>query len=365
MAAFNLDRRTLVRALVALGGMGMLPGEALATGDKRPESDPHTRVTFMAAVESVLPPTPDLKGRHGSPLGPEHEPGGIAVGLHDAFIRYLDDGFSAALPRSGPVGNARLSETVANTLDAGATELVIRGGNEHPPAGRRVRELLKAADLEGAVLAAAAGPFARLHRADRLRALALFDEDEKEFDTAGLPGPLVEGDAGIVPTLVVGFAELIYYSEWGGYVDGRGLHAPPNERAHTNNPKAVQSWRQTDYPGFSPGYAALRGYAGRPDSPLGEGHVWKTIAVREGDDKGEEGHGERRSGSWKDGVHIEITVGTVPDRGGDDREGPLQITLESGAFRDNDYTDEPGYKNYEEVFREDGTYVGGADGEVS
>lgn len=372
MERFRLDRRTLVRGLAGLGGVGALSGEATASDGfaREPQTDPHTRVTFMAVVEAVIPPTPDLRDRHGDSLGSRHGPGGLEAGLHDFFVWYLNTGFSAAVPRTRPVGNVRLAEAVADALDEAAAELVARGGNEHPPAGRRVRELVDEgtngdATVEEAVLAAAAGPFARLHPEDRLRAVALFDEDDKEFDTAGAPGPLVEGDAGLVANLVVGFAELIYYSEWGGYVEGSGLRAAPSGREHHNDPAEVQSWRQTGYPGIANGYAALRGYAGKADAALGEGRTWKTVTVTEGDVEEEDGHDERRSGTWEGGVHLHVTVDDLEDPYADTQyesedQGALQVTFESGEFEDNDYTDDPGYENYTEVFREDGTRVGGS-----
>jgi hypothetical protein len=59
----------------------------------------------------------------------------------------------------------------------------------------------------------------------------------------------------------------------------------------------VQSWRQTGYPGFSDGYAALRGYLGSDDGSLGDGEVWTTI----------------------------------------DESGSVRIVREPGSFRENDY----------------------------
>jgi len=61
---------------------------------------------------------------------------------------------------------------------------------------------------------------------------------------------------------------MLHYSEWQGYDE---FDQPPSERVHPNDPAAVQSWRQTGYPGFVDGYVALRGYVGTPDGPLGDG----------------------------------------------------------------------------------------------
>ena len=101
---------------------------------------------------------------------------------------------------------------------------------------------------------------------------------------------------------------MIYYSEWQGY---DGFDRPPSELTHANDPATVQSWRQTGYPGFAPGYAALRGYLGTDDGPLGGGDVWTTL---------------------------DESTAT-----------PVRITHESGSFRENDYDT----SDYEEPFPED------------
>jgi hypothetical protein len=199
---------------------------------------------------------------------------------------------------------------VGLVLDAAAAELVARGENTVPLDPGRVLDLLDLRDVAADPRNLAAGPFAKLSRRDRLRALAMLDE--KELDTAELPGPLVEADAGLVPQLVVGFSEVIYYSEWQGYDD---VTAPPSERSHPNDPGAVQSWRQTGYPGFEDGNAAFRGYWGAPDTSLGAGETWKTY------------EGPR---------------------------GTRRLTFESGAFRENDYDT----SDYEEVYPETGEPAG-------
>jgi hypothetical protein len=119
-------------------------------------------------------------------------------------------------------------------------------------------------------------------------------------------GELFEFDAGLVGQLVVGFAEMIYYSEWQGY--GEFVRAP-NELTHPNDRRTVQSWRQTGYPGTAPGYAALRGYLGAEGSTLGDGETWTTI---------------------------------------DDDSSLVRLTHRSGSFRENDYDT----SDYEEPYPE-------------
>lgn len=315
MEEFTLDRRTLVRSVGAAGGLSVLSAAAAATADEEPsvpDTDPHTRLTYAAVVDAVVPRTPGL----AEDLGPDHVPGGLEIGLDAYLVTYVNDLFAGvAGPASEEAGDLRLAEFVAGVLEEAASELVARGENEDRPSPRYADGLTERSSIvEGAVDVAAAGLFPRLSRRDRLNALTLLDE--KELDTAPLaaetPAPLVESDGGLIPTLVVGFTEVIYYSEWQGYAD---VTAPPSDREFTNDPSAVQSWRQTGFPGVADGYTAFRGYWGRPgsDTSLGAGAVWKRV-----------------------------------DTGGGP---PLTVTYESGEFRDNEY-DTGGY---EEVFATDGT----------
>lgn len=302
--ADRLGRRDLIKGL---GASATVAGLA-AAAEARPadpvrirrtagRTDPHTSVTFAALVDTVVPHTPAL----ADSIGQEHAPGGLAIGLDEFLVTYVNTLFQVGAPGIGHVGDGRLAEPVAGVLDAGAVELLARGMNEHPPGSHAP---------EGEDWSAG-GPFAHLHRSDRVRAIALMDEEEKDFNTATLPGPVAESDAGIVGQLVVAFTAVVYYSEWGGYGDGQGLTAPPSDRQHANEQTAVQSWRQTGYPRVRDGYKALRGYAGQPDSSLGEGEVWKTIQADDGPS--------------------------------------LQITLQSGHFEDNDDYDT---SDYEEVVPE-------------
>jgi hypothetical protein len=292
MGEFGIDRRTLLRGVAGAGALAAFPSGEVAA-QVAEETDPTTRATYRAVVDAVIPETPKV----AEELGEEHGPGGLQVGLDAYLIEYVNTLFSFwdapnpegefgaefsfetpdESPEDAEVGlspefsyqqrresNARLAEVVAKVCDAAATELLARGENESRPVPTRFE---------------AGGPFASLARRDRLYALALLDE--KEVDTADLPGPVVEGTAGLVPQLVVAFTQVVYYSEWQGYED---LSAPPSERefSETVDGERLQSWAQTDFPGIIDGAAAFRGYWGAPDSPLGEGRVWKTFADGDG-----------------------------------------------------------------------------------
>lgn len=230
--------------------------------------DVHSRVTFRALTDAVLPETPAL----GSELGAVHVPGGLAVGLDDFLVTYVDDEFQFGLPHVGPHGNLPLVDPIAHALDFAALTLLARGENEREPSDDRPAALLAPGEASPREVENEAGMFSKLSRRDRLRAIHVLDEFELRISPAG--GDLFEFDAGLVGQLVVGFTELIYYSEWQGYEE---FTLPPSERVHPNDPSAVQGWRQTGFPGFADGYAALRGYLGSDDGPLGAGDVWATI----------------------------------------------------------------------------------------
>jgi hypothetical protein len=238
-----------------------------------PDVDPHTRVTFRAVTDAVVPETPALAGE----LGPEHVPGGLAVDLEEFAVTYVDDVFQLGLPHLGPRGNVPLADPVAHVLDTAALTLLDRGENEAEPSADRALSLLGPEDPPPEVVEGAVGPFAELSRRDRLRAIGLLDEFEVEVSPTD--DELVELDAGLVGQLVVGFVEMMYYSEWAGYDE---FTAPPSERVHPNDPDAVQGWRQTGFPGFANGYAALRGYVGTDDGSLGTGDPWTTLGEEDG-----------------------------------------------------------------------------------
>ncbi|WP_281194847.1 hypothetical protein [Halorubrum sp. F4] len=259
-----------------------------------PDVDPHTRVTFRAITDAVVPETPAL----AEEFGPEHVPGGLAIDLDEFAITYVDDGFQFGLPHLGPQGNIPIADPIAHTLDAAALTLLERGDNESDPSVDRALSLLGSDDPSPATVEDAVGPFAKLSRRDRLRAIGILDEFDVEFSPTD--DDLFELDAGLVGQLVIGFVEMIYYSEWQGYDE---FTQPPSRREHPNDPAAVQSWRQTGFPGFADGYAALRGYVGTVDGPLGDGDTWTTI----------------------------------------DEAAGTRILRESGSFRENEY-DTSGYE---------------------
>ena len=281
----------LVRWIDALWrAVSSLREVALETIGLGSDVDLHTEVTFRAVTDAVLPETPAL----GSEIGDEHVPGGLAIALDEFVVTYVDDGFQLGLPHVGPHGNIQLADPIAHALDFAALALCDRSENESEPSPDRPVSLLDPGEASPEAVRDAAGTFSKLSSKDRLRAISILDE----FELSVTPGvdDLFEFDAGLVGQLVVGFTEMIYYSEWQGYDE---FTQPPSERVHPNDPAAVQSWRQTGFPGFADGYAALRGYIGTDDGTLGDGETWTTIDS--------------------------------------DAASPVRITRQPGSFRENEY----------------------------
>lgn len=233
--------------------------------------DLHARVTFRACVDAVIPTTPELADE----LGPEHVPGGNDVEVAEFLAVYVDDRVQIGLPHTRR--DVDVVKPVANVLDSAALKLIARGDNEDEPNEERPVAVFEGTDVPADRIRDVAGPFARLSPRDRLRAIHVLDEIEAQIT---LPdGRFVEFDGGLVGQLVVGFPKLIYYSEWDGYPDPERM---PFGQDHPNDPASVQGWQQTGFPGFTNGYACLRGYLGTEDGTLGSEDVWTTIDDHDG-----------------------------------------------------------------------------------
>lgn len=303
MRSDDVSRRRFmgVSAGTALGGYGVgtaatgsgsgSGSNAFASGEPGLDSSGSglglsTRITFRALVDAVVPETPELADE----LGEEYVPGGLSVGLAEFMLTYVNNMLSLDVPLLSDGGNLRMATPFAKVLDSAALKLLLLGENESSPRFDRPLDLFEDDEVSVVRIYLQAGTFSKLSRTDRLRTIALLDEFELELPIAD--DFLFEFDAGLVGQLVVGFTEAVYYSEWDGYDD---FWQPPSERVHENDPSAVQGWRQTGFPGLSDGHAALRGYLGAPDSPLGAGETWKEL------------------------------------------DGGVEIAMESGSFADNEY----------------------------
>ena len=236
----HLRRRRLLRAM---GGAGVAsPLSSLAPGGgtdggraaDEPSRTPHTEATFRALVDALVPETPQLSER-----GEVHVPGGLDVDVDEFVMWVLDNYLRVPLTADLPGETAPLSGPVAAALDAAASDLLARGGNEDDVDPSRFP---------------GGGTFASLSRDDRVRTL----RDLESRDGGGdLPAPFDQ--AGLSPAFLVSALHALvnagHYTEWSGYGPTK-LDAPT--RWEFQEPSL--GWRQTGYPGPADGYADHRGY---------------------------------------------------------------------------------------------------------
>lgn len=299
MGGHQLSRRSFLGASAgtATAGIGLSSATAKPLLADDSDSGLYTQIAFRALIDSVVPETPELATEFGDDI----VAGGLDVGLADFMITYVNNMFSLDVPLLSEDGNLQIAKPFAKILDSAALKLVILGMNESGMSFDRPLELFDDDEASTIELYLKSGPFSKLERQDRLRAIGLLDEFELELS---LPGnTFFEFDAGLIGQLVVGFTETVYYSEWNGF---ETFFVPPSQREHSNDPADVQGWQQTGFPGIVDGYAELRGFMSVQDTDLGDGQSWKSIT---------------------DGV---------------------DITIEPGEFEENDYDT----SDYEEPYPE-------------
>lgn len=187
----NTSRRTLLQGLAGVGGLALLPGGAAALGDLDSnggplsdtegagEIDPYTRSTYRAVADAMVPETPEL----AEELGEEHRSGGLTIEL-ERFLIYSFNSFvplNPGIPATNTGLNLRFAEQFAATLDGGAALLLATGRNED------------ALSLSRFPLG---GPFAKLSRKDRFRAINLLERQDLQIESndllADLTTPLTD-----------------------------------------------------------------------------------------------------------------------------------------------------------------------------
>lgn len=182
----------------------------------------HTRATFMAFVDAVIPSTF----------------GALDLRLDDYLIWGLDHYISI----QGEWGrnNIQLSSATAGVLDAGAKQLVLSGKAQETPNHSIFPE---------------GGPFAALSINDRFEAIHLLENGQVDMES--LPSPFHE-NLGLVENILGNLHQMIllgYYSEWFSLGTTR-LSPPENRRIE----RPFMTWDFVNYPGPAFGYRALRGF---------------------------------------------------------------------------------------------------------
>jgi hypothetical protein len=185
-------------------------------------SIPHTKATFMAFVDVMIPSTL----------------GALDLRLDDYIIWILDHYVS--IQGEWGVKIAQLSFQTARMLDISAYQLIFFG---------RLKGLLDYSTFpEG-------GPFAALSPDDRLEAIRLLENLQVDLEV--LPSPF-RNNAGLIKNVVTALHQMVifgYYSEWFSLGATR-LAYPENHRFE----RKQFIWESLNYPGPSFGYRAVRGY---------------------------------------------------------------------------------------------------------
>lgn len=185
-------------------------------------SIPHTKATFMAFVDVMIPSTL----------------GALDLRIDDYIIWALDHYVS--IQGEWALKTAHISSQTARVLDISAYHLIVSGKMKGP--------LDFSTYPDG-------GPFAALFPDDRLEAIRLLENLQVDLEV--LPGPY-RNNAGLIQNVVTALHQMVmfgYYSEW--FSLGSTRLAYPEDHRYERQPLV---WKSLDYPGPSLGYKALRGF---------------------------------------------------------------------------------------------------------
>ncbi|MGM0878481.1 MAG: hypothetical protein ACQEWV_28240 [Bacillota bacterium] len=185
-------------------------------------SIPHTKATFMAFADAMIPSTL----------------GALDLRLDDYIVWTLDHYVS--IQGEWGVKNAQLSSQTARILDISAFQLIVSGKMKVPPDFSTYPD---------------GGPFAALSHEDRFEAISLLENLQVDLEV--LPSPY-RNNAGLVKNVVTSLHQMVmfgYYSEWFSLGSTR-LAYPEDHRLERQR----FLWEKLDYPGPSFGYRAVRGF---------------------------------------------------------------------------------------------------------
>ncbi|MCL6573420.1 MAG: hypothetical protein K6T88_17330 [Bacillus sp. (in: Bacteria)] len=182
----------------------------------------HTRATFMAFVDAVIPSTL----------------GALDLRVDDYLIWGLDH-YSSIQGEWG-MKTIELSSATAGIFDAAAMQLILSDNVKNPPDYSTFPE---------------GGPFAALSFEDRFEAIHLLETSQVDMES--LPSPY-RNNIGFVKNILTNLHQMVmfgYYSEWFAY--GATRLAPPENRRIE---RPYITWNFVNYPGPSLGYRDLRGF---------------------------------------------------------------------------------------------------------
>ncbi|MGM0877743.1 MAG: hypothetical protein ACQEWV_24145 [Bacillota bacterium] len=185
-------------------------------------SIPHTKATFMAFADAIIPSTL----------------GALDLRLDDYIVWTLDHYVS--IQGEWGVKNPQLSSQTARILDIAAFQLIVSGNMKVPPDFSTFPD---------------GGPFAALSHEDRFEAISLLENLQVDLEV--LPSAY-RNNAGLVKNVVTSLHQMVmfgYYSEWFSLGSTR-LAYPEDHRLERHR----FVWEKLNYPGPSFGYRAVRGF---------------------------------------------------------------------------------------------------------
>lgn len=194
----------------------------------------HTKATFKALVDAMVPETQELSKKQSSIQSFE----ALDYNIDEYLNWSLDHSISQTMLKV--VFKIHLAKPTAKMLDKAARQLVESAGNKKP---------IKP------VISREKGTFAALAPNDRLRAISILEQ--LNVNLSSLPIPFWNNSGFVVSTIdsIIMSSTIGYYSGWSGY--GSTCLETPEKRKMEHFPIA---WEQVGYPGPSKGYHALRGY---------------------------------------------------------------------------------------------------------
>ena len=163
---------------------------------KHNKPDPHTKATFAALVDAIIPSTPELTAQYG----PNMTVGGVNLGIDEFVIWELDHSLSIQMYLD--LTSVPLSTPIASMLDVVATTLIASGQSKHTR---------HAPSFPGG------GSFAALSRKNRIRTLSLLEQIDVDLGT--LPTPFTNQARLVISSIDVLNRYVIFgfYSEWSAY----------------------------------------------------------------------------------------------------------------------------------------------------
>ncbi|UQD52406.1 hypothetical protein C0971_10590 [Bacillus methanolicus] len=185
-------------------------------------SIPHTKATFMAFADAMIPSTL----------------GALDLRLDDYIVWTLDHYVSIQGDLS--TKTVLLSAQTAKIFDIAAFQLIISGYVKVPPDFSTYPD---------------GGPFAALSHDDRFEAISLLENLQVDLEI--LPSPF-RNNAGLIKNVVTSLHQMVmfgYYSEWFSFGSTR-LAYPEDHRLERQH----FIWERLNYPGPSFGYRAVRGF---------------------------------------------------------------------------------------------------------